>query len=68
MSFVDKAKNKGEELAGKAKEKIGDTTDNQDLKREGQADQAEAGLKQTGEHVKDGAADAKDAVKDTFNN
>ncbi len=36
MSFVDKAKNKGEELAGKAKEKIGDTTDNQDLKREGQ--------------------------------
>ncbi|MDQ2710228.1 MAG: CsbD family protein [Actinomycetota bacterium] len=66
MSFVDKIKNKAEELAGKAKEKIGDATGNEDLKRDGQADQADAGLKQTVEHVKDGATDAKDAVKDTF--
>lgn len=53
MSFIDKAKNKAEEVAGKAKEAIGDKTDNDDLKREGQADQAGSGVKQTGEKIKD---------------
>ena len=53
MSFIDKAKNKAEELAGKAKESIGDATDNHDLKAEGRADQASAGTKQAGENVKD---------------
>jgi uncharacterized protein YjbJ (UPF0337 family) len=58
MSFVDKAKNKAEELAGKAKEAVGDATDNNELKREGQADQAKANTKQAGENVKDAAKDA----------
>ncbi len=53
MSFIDKAKNKAEEVAGKAKEVVGDKTDNDDLKRDGQADQGSAGVKQTGEKVKD---------------
>ena len=66
MSFVDKAKNKLEKTVGKAKEVVGDATGNERLEAEGNAEQGKAGLKQAGEHVKDGAADAKDAVKDTF--
>lgn len=62
MSFVDKAKNKAEELAGKAKEAVGDATNNSELEREGQADQAKANGKQAGEHVKDAANDVKDGL------
>jgi uncharacterized protein YjbJ (UPF0337 family) len=62
MSFTDKAKNKAQDAVGKAKEKIGDVTDNDDLKRDGQADQAEAAAKQAGEKAKDTAKN----VKDTF--
>ncbi|MBE0008518.1 MULTISPECIES: CsbD family protein [unclassified Arthrobacter] len=53
MSFIDKAKNKAEELTGKAKEAVGDATNNQDLKVEGQADQGSAHTKQAGENIKD---------------
>ena len=53
MSAMDKLSNKAEELQGKAKEAAGDATDNEDLKAEGQADQATANLKQAGEKVKD---------------
>ncbi len=66
MSMGDKIKNKAEELLGQGKEKAGDATGNEEMKRDGQADQASAATKQTGEKVKDGAGDAKDAVKDTF--
>lgn len=59
MSFVDKAKNKLEETVGKAKEVIGETTGNEKLQAEGQAEQGKAGLKQAGENV-------KDTVKDVF--
>jgi uncharacterized protein YjbJ (UPF0337 family) len=53
MSGADKAQNKAEELGGKAKEFIGDKTDNPDLAAEGQNDQTKANLKQAGENVKD---------------
>lgn len=53
MGIADKAKNAAEDLAGKAKEAVGDATNKDDLKREGQADQAEAKVKKTGESVKD---------------
>ena len=53
MGIVDKAKNAAEDLAGKAKEVIGDKTDNADLKAEGQTDQAKAETKKTGENIKD---------------
>lgn len=66
MSFTDKAKNKLDETLGKAKEVIGEVTGNEKLEAEGRAEQGKAGLKQAGEHVKDGVTDAKDAVKDTF--
>ena len=49
--------NKAEELKGKAKEGLGDATDNERLQAEGQGDQAKASAKQAGEHVKDAAKD-----------
>ncbi len=53
MGLGDKIKNKAAELTGQAKEKTGEHTDNEDLRTEGQADQSKAGLKKTGEDVKD---------------
>ena len=53
VSAMDKLTNKAEELLGKGKEQAGDATGNDDLKAEGQADQAKSDLKQAGEKVKD---------------
>jgi uncharacterized protein YjbJ (UPF0337 family) len=53
MGLVDDAKNKAEELAGKAKQKIGEVTGNDDLKAEGKKDEAKGDVKQAGEKVKD---------------
>ena len=58
MGLDDKIDNKSDEFKGKAKENIGDATNNRDLEADGQADQAKAGMKQAGEHVKDAAKDA----------
>jgi uncharacterized protein YjbJ (UPF0337 family) len=66
MSATDKAKNKVDETLGKVKEVVGKATGNEELQAEGRAEQGKAGLKQAGEHVKDGVADVKDAAKDTF--
>ncbi|ONI61127.1 general stress protein CsbD [Leifsonia sp. ALI-44-B] len=53
MSAADKIKNAAEELAGKAKEAVGNATNNDKLVAEGKADQTKANVKQTGEDVKD---------------
>jgi uncharacterized protein YjbJ (UPF0337 family) len=53
MGNDDKVANKGEGMLGKAKETLGDATDNRDLQAEGQKDQSKADLKQAGEKVKD---------------
>ncbi len=53
MSFIDKAKDKAQEVSGKGKEAVGEQTGNDDLKAEGQGDQAKADFKQAGEKVKD---------------
>ncbi|GAA5073929.1 MULTISPECIES: CsbD family protein [Nocardia] len=53
MSATDKAKNKADDLAGQAKEKFGEATDDQDLKNEGKGDQIKSNLKDAGEKVKD---------------
>jgi len=53
MGTDDKMQNQGESLMGKAKEKLGDATDDRDLQAAGQRDQTEADLKQAGEKVKD---------------
>ncbi len=48
---------KGEDMKGRAKEALGSLTDDEDLKREGKADQASA-------NVKDKADKAVESVKD----
>ncbi len=53
MSLIDKAKNAAEDVVGKAKEVIGEVTDNKDLKAEGKKDQGSAGVKKIGENIKD---------------
>ncbi|QIG38718.1 CsbD family protein [Microbacterium sp. 4R-513] len=53
MGLDDKIKNTAEKAGGKAKEAVGDATDNERLEAEGQADQTKANLKQAGENVKD---------------
>jgi uncharacterized protein YjbJ (UPF0337 family) len=53
MATADKARNKAEELKGRAKEKTGEVTGDDKLRAEGKADQAGADLKQAGEKVKD---------------
>ena len=62
MSFVDKAKNKVEDLGGHAKEAAGKATGDHSTENEGKADQAKAGLKDAGEKVKDAGHKAKDAL------
>ena len=53
MGMADKAKNAAEDLAGKAKEVIGEASDDDQTKAEGQKDQSKADLKKAGENVKD---------------
>jgi len=50
---MDDAKHNAEKLVGKAKEHIGDATDNEDLEAEGKLDQAKASAKKIGDDVKD---------------
>jgi len=49
----DKLKHSAEGGLGKAKEKLGDATDDQSLEAEGRKDQSKSDLKQAGEKVKD---------------
>ena len=53
MSGADKAKNKAQNLVGKAKETVGKVTGDTSTENEGRADQAKSNLKDAGEKVKD---------------
>ena len=57
MANEDQTKGKMKDVGGKLKEEAGDATNNEDLKREGQADQAEG-------KVQKGVGDAKDKLSD----
>jgi len=63
MGIGDKIKHKAEEVAGKVKEGMGETTDNRDLEAKGQAEQSKADVKQAGDNVADALREASDAVK-----
>lgn len=54
----DKIENKVDEMKGRAKEGVGDATDDEQMQTEGRAEQGKAGLKQAGENVKDAAKHA----------
>ncbi len=60
MSGEDKARNKAEELKGKAKEGLGKATGNEQWEAEGKGEQGKADVKQAGEKVKDAAKDVFD--------
>ncbi len=66
MSLGDKISNKAEEFGGKAKETAGHATGNEELKAEGRADQASAGLKNVVEDVKDAVGDGVEKIKNVF--
>ncbi|MEV6717730.1 CsbD-like [Lentzea albidocapillata subsp. violacea] len=53
MGADEKFDNKAEELKGRAKEAVGDATDNEQWQAEGRAERAKADIKQAGEKVKD---------------
>ena len=53
MGAMDDAKHNMEKMAGKAKEGIGDATDNESLEAEGKMDQVKADAKKVGDDVKD---------------
>lgn len=53
MSTEDKAKNKIEDLGGKAKEAVGRVSGDRDTENEGRVDQAKSSLKDAGEKIKD---------------
>src|SRR3954465_6903997 len=53
MGTDDKIDNKAEELGGKLKEGVGKATGDDELKAQGEGDQAKSNLKQAGENVKD---------------
>jgi len=53
MSAENKAANKVTEVKGKAKQTVGQATDDPELEAEGQVDETKGNLKQAGEKVKD---------------
>jgi uncharacterized protein YjbJ (UPF0337 family) len=53
MGWEDKLENKKDEAKGAAKEHVGKATDDEQMEREGKADQTKSNLKQAGEKVKD---------------
>jgi len=67
MSFMDKAKDKAEQLIGAAKEKVGDLTGNESLKVEGQAEQASGHVQEAAHDLGDKASGTVDDLKGKFN-
>lgn len=53
MSAADKARNKLQNLGGRAKEAIGNASGDARYRDEGRGDQAKANLKDAGEKIKD---------------
>ncbi|MFD5224074.1 CsbD family protein [Microbacterium sp. NPDC058342] len=53
MGAMDDAKHNVEKMVGKAKEGIGDATDDESLQAEGKVDQVKADAKKVGDDVKD---------------
>ena len=53
MSATDKAKNKAQNLGGKAKEAVGNVTGDERTRDAGRRDQAKSDAKDAGEKVKD---------------
>jgi uncharacterized protein YjbJ (UPF0337 family) len=64
MASTNEAKNKAQDLKGRAKEAVGKVTGNDRLRGKGLADQTKAALKQAGEGVKQAGEKAKEAGRE----
>jgi len=64
---VSDLSSKGDDLKGRAKEAVGDLTDNSDLKREGKTDQVAGKVKEKLSDAKEKLEDVVDNVKDKLN-
>lgn len=64
MALEDDIKNTTEKFGGKAKEAVGNVTDDKELKAEGKADQISAEVKDVAADVKDKAAEIGEQAKD----
>ncbi|MGE3246803.1 MAG: CsbD family protein [Beijerinckiaceae bacterium] len=64
-STTDKVKGKANELAGAAKQKIGEWTDNKKMQAEGAAQEAKGETQQAVGNAKEGVKKAADSVNDT---
>ncbi len=53
MGGMDDMKNKAEEMAGQAKDKIGGASGDDSMQAEGKGDEVKANMKQAGEKVQD---------------
>ncbi|MFZ3584242.1 CsbD family protein, partial [Loktanella sp. DJP18] len=53
----DQAKGKAKDIGGKVKEEVGNATHNDDMKRDGQADQVEGKVQKKGGDIKDKLTD-----------
>ena len=58
----------GDDIKGRAKEAVGDLTDDKDLEREGKTDQASGAIKDKLDDAKDWVEDKVDDVKDNSDN
>ena len=56
-----------DKMTGRTKQAAGDLSDDDDLKREGKADEAAGKTKDAADKVKDGVDDAVDKAKKRFN-
>jgi uncharacterized protein YjbJ (UPF0337 family) len=57
MGLGDKIENAAQKAKGTAKEKVGETTDDDKLAAEGKVDKMKADVKQAGEKIKDAFTD-----------
>ncbi|MFF7250832.1 CsbD family protein [Embleya sp. NPDC008237] len=63
MGTDDNIRNKAQDVSGRAKEKLGEATGNEDLRDEGQQDQGSAKAKDTIAGAKDKANEAINKIK-----
>ncbi|GAB3661400.1 CsbD family protein [Glycomyces tarimensis] len=64
MSGFDKAKDKGQQAKGEAKERVGEATDNEELEAEGQREQMAGEAKEAAHGVRDKATQAAHDAKE----
>ncbi|MDX6741713.1 CsbD family protein [Actinocorallia sp. A-T 12471] len=59
MGFLDKMKNRAEQMKGRAKEAVGRDNRDRSMEAEGRADRLKGSAKQAGEHMKDAVRDIR---------